>query len=68
MNNDTFEEAMEQADGDGGLSLHICHYLNWDVEHPRLRRGPPRPIARTRKPRIMTSSPAGAASRASGAR
>jgi tetratricopeptide (TPR) repeat protein len=28
--------AFADLDGDGDLDLYVCHYLEWDAEHPRL--------------------------------
>lgn len=28
--------AFADLDGDGDLDLYVCHYLDWDAEHPRL--------------------------------
>ena len=27
-------------DGDGDLDMYVCHYLNWDADHPRVCRDP----------------------------
>ena len=28
--------AFADLDGDGDLDLYVCHYLEWDAEHPKL--------------------------------
>src|SRR5262249_37058828 len=35
--------AFADLDGDGDLDLYVCHYLDWDPEHPALCRNPEAP-------------------------
>jgi tetratricopeptide (TPR) repeat protein len=49
--------AFADLDGDGDLDLYVCHYLDWDAEHPRLCRGSAQTAYITCDPRSSAALP-----------